>query len=174
MSQMGANSDRFSGVSARKRGCRLPSRLAFTKLYSFCRQGTGKRRQHETICTFGTRRYSCKSLGRLNCDGCVSRWVCGTVCVDWRPRAAELGGQSPWRSGSPDLPGPMMAGVRWDGWARLAARSRAPGRVTLPSRRVRRDRGRAGAVTHPTTETLRGRDGPWTRPLLHTSPPAAA
>ena len=35
--------------------------------------------------------------------------------------------------------------------------------------RVRRVRGRAGAVTHPTTGTLRGRDGPWTRPPLRTS-----
>ena len=60
------------------------------------------------------------------------------------------------------------------GWlARPAAPSRAPGRVTFPSRRVRRERGRAGAVTHPTKETLRGRDGPRTGPFLRTSPPAA-
>ena len=57
------------------------------------------------------------------------------------------------------------------GPARRPAAGAGPGDPSESA--VRRDRGRAGAVTHPTTETLRGRDGPWTGPLLRSSPPAA-
>ena len=89
MSKMGANQDRFSGVSARKGGLSTAMEAGIHEAV-FCRQGTGKRRQPEIICTSGTRRYSCKSSGRFSCEGCVSRGV----CVDRMPRAAGLVGDS--------------------------------------------------------------------------------
>ena len=101
MTKMGANPDRFSGVSARKGGLRRQSRPAYTRLYSFCRPGMVKRRQRGTTFTFGTQRPSCKSSGRLNCDGRIAPILCG-LC------ASRRGSRGRAEPGFPDIPGPMM------------------------------------------------------------------
>ena len=76
-----------------------------------------------------------------------SRVSCKIVLrgVDWRPRAAGLGGgTSPWRSGSPDLPGPMMGWLGPPGGPQTGAGPGDPSESASPPRsrpRRRRDPG---------------------------------
>ena len=68
MTKMGANQNRFSDVSARKRGLSTAIEAGIHEAVLFLQTGMVKRRRRWTICTFGTQLSSCKSSGCLNCE----------------------------------------------------------------------------------------------------------
>ena len=117
MTTMGAN------PSLRVKGdCRRQLRQAYTRRYSFCRGGMAKRRRRGTICIFGTRRSSCRSSTRLNCDGCTASRVCG-LC------ASRRGSQGRVETAALGLPRPSRPHDGMVGPTRRPAAGRRAGRA---------------------------------------------
>ena len=73
MSQMGAELKPLRGRLCAQRGLPTAIEACIHEAVLFMQTGHGQAKQQESICISGTRRSSCKSSGRLNCDSCVSR-----------------------------------------------------------------------------------------------------